>query len=534
MLEVGKNKGDDLKKKTFLWICIYTLLPLLLNFFYTQHSQLVKKFANVFVDWAALLLPLFIFPKAAKRYMWIFFLLYPLYWVNICHGILFGGSLSSISFQTVFDSNPAEILDFIGNFFNVDILLATLLLFVSGLYILLKKAAPLELNRRARLIGLIVCALFFVIMFYQALRPKYRILPVKMVTEYLTYRNDLRRIIEIKNSRSIEPFADIVSSVPADEPQTYVVVIGESVDRGHLNLYGYHRNTMPKLTSYADELYIFRNVYSPHSHTLSSLRKVLTFAHDEELTDAYDRGSIINYFNDAGFKTFWLSNQYSMGDNDNVIAVYGEDAKRVEFTNTMNWQEMESEYDEVLLPLVEKALQDKAERKIVFVHLMGSHGRYENRYPKHFRRFYDYETARQKKVCHYDNSIVYTDYVLNKIIKQLRKTGQYAYLLYFSDHGEDVYDRDDSCFCHSEDIASRHMFEIPFILWLSERYKRLNPALAERLPDYAGRLFNTQNLIHSLPTLSGLDNPDIKPELNLFAPEYDVGKVKRPPIKKHR
>lgn len=519
-------------KKTLIWISLYILLPLVLNFYYTQHSQVIKKFANIFVDWAALMLPVFIFPQKAKKYLSILFVFYPLYWINICHGILFGGGLSSISFQTLFDSNLPETIDFIKNFFNIQIFWATILLFIPGIYILFRKVRPLELSSKMKLIGTVVCSVFFIIMGYQALKPKYRILPLKIITEYFTYRNDLQKIIEIKNSRSIAPFDNISSSVSSEEPQTYIVVIGESVDRKHMNLYGYYRNTTPKLTSYANELYIFKNIYSPNSHTLSSLRKILTFAHDDNISPAYEKGSLINYFNDAGFKTFWLSNQYSMGDNDNVIAVLGEDAERVEFTNTMNWQEMESEYDEVLLPFVEKAIQDKAKKKIVFVHLMGSHGRYENRYPKHFRKFYEYETDRQKKVCQYDNSIVYTDYILNKIIKMLRKKNEYSYLLYLSDHGEDVYDNDKSCFCHAENVGSPHMFEIPFVLWLSERYKKLNPQMVRKLPSYTNRLFNTQHLIHSLPTLSGLNSPDINHKLNLFSPQYDKTKVSMPPIKK--
>ena len=104
--------------------------------------------------------------------------------------------------------------------------------------------------------------------------------------------------------------------------------------------------------------------------------------------------------------------------------------------------------------------------------------------------------------------------------------------IHLSDHGEDVYDNDKSCFCHAENVGSPHMFEIPFVLWLSERYKKLNPQMVRKLPSYTNRLFNTQHLIHSLPTLSGLNSPDINHKLNLFSPQYDKTKVSMPPIKK--
>lgn len=509
------------KHKEIIWAGLYIIIPLVLNFAFTQHSQIHKKFANIFVEWFALMLPVFIFPGAIKRYLWLLLILYPIYWINICHGILFGGAVSSISFQTIFDSNLAETLDFIKGYINWKIFAVTLVLFLPAIIILPKHFRHAQFSSHHRRNWIIFCSIMMVVLGYQALRPKYRFTPIKMATEYFTYCQDLERMIEIKNSRQIKPFKNIVSTLSADEPETYIVVIGESVDREHLQLYGYHRETTPNFSSYKEDLLIFNKINSPHSYTLGSLRKVLTFAHDDNLDPAHNSGSIINFFNDAGYKTFWLSNQYSMGDNDNIVAVYAQDAKEVEFSNTMNWQEMESKYDDVLLPSIQKAIKDPAHKKIIFVHLMGSHGRYENRYPNSFNKFNKYDTLRQRKVNRYDNSILYTDDLLDKIIKQLRKADANSYMLYFSDHGEDVYDRDDSCFCHSEDISSRHMFDIPFVLWLSDKYKALHPGLVKKLPGYVNRPFSTQHLIHSLPSLSGLSQPNLKPEHNLFSPRYN-------------
>lgn len=518
--------------KEIVWAGLYIAIPLILNFIFTQHSQVHKKFANIFVEWFVLLLPVFIFPKAIKKYLWLLFTIYPIYWININHGILFGGAISSFSFQTIFDSNLSEAIDFVKSFMNGKIAFASVLLFAPAIVILSRAFQPVEFSGHIRRNWIVFCSMMLLVMSYQAIKPKYRFTPLKMLTEYVTYRNDLERMIEIQNHRKIEPFENIISTLPAKEPETYIVVIGESVDRKHLKLYGYSRETTPKLSSYSDELLIFNKVNSPHSYTLGSLRKVLTFAHDNNLEPSYNKGSIINFFKDAGYKTFWLSNQYSMGDNDNIIAVYGKDAKVVEFANTMNWQEMESEYDDILLPYIQKAIDDKALKKIIFVHLMGSHGRYENRYPRTFNKFDEYKTSRQKKVNRYDNSIRYTDYILNKIIKQLRQADTNSYMLYFSDHGEDVYDRDDSCFCHSEDISSNNMFEIPFVLWLSDKYKELHPKLVRELPKYVDRPFSTQHLVHSLPTLSGLKEPSIEAKHNLFSPQYDPLQNPLPLIKK--
>ena len=78
-----------------------------------------------------------------------------------------------------------------------------------------------------------------------------------------------------RQSLSLAPVA-FLDGDPA-MPRTYVFIVGESANRNHFSLYGYKRNTTPRLEAMRDELVIFDDVISPDTHTIPSLRKVLLF-----------------------------------------------------------------------------------------------------------------------------------------------------------------------------------------------------------------------------------------------------------------
>src|SRR5690606_27867611 len=133
-------------------------------------------------------------------------------------------------------------------------------------------------------------------------------------------------------------------------------------------------------------------------------------------------------------------------------------------------------YDEVILPKFKDIIDEKVAKKIVFVHLEGSHISYHKKYPEKYNYFKDqpktkFSTPEAYKIINeYDNSIRYNDYVVSEIIDKVKFTNKNSYVLYFSDHGEEVYSEHEY-FGHVETIGSNAMFEIPFILWVSDKYK---------------------------------------------------------------
>lgn len=99
-----------------------------------------------------------------------------------------------------------------------------------------------------------------------------------------------------------------------------------------------------------------------------------------------------------------------------------------------------------MLPSIREIIQQSDSNLLIVLHTYGSHYDYRKRYPQEFARYTpDLISAINKNnrsimVNAYDNSVYYTDYVLDEIIKVLEGTQACTALFYSSDHGEDMMD----------------------------------------------------------------------------------------------
>lgn len=148
-----------------------------------------------------------------------------------------------------------------------------------------------------------------------------------------------------------------------------------------------------------------------------------------------------------------------------------------------------------------QVLKEKKSRKIIFIHLLGSHTVYEKRYPEKFNVFNNKNASHKNSLINsYDNSILYTDFILNEIINPLKNKNITSFLLYFSDHGEEIYESVDF-FGHTNDIGSKNMYEIPYVLWLSSKKKK---QITYNLKPLLNRKIINDNLIYSIADLSNI------------------------------
>ena len=185
-----------------------------------------------------------------------------------------------------------------------------------------------------------------------------------------------------------------------------------------------------------------------------------------------------------GFFTTLLSNQARYGEFDSLISAYASEADNLKFLNnhsySMNYQDS---FDELLLPHFEAALADPAPRKLIVLHLYGSHPDFDKRYPKAMGKFAD----------HYDNSIYYTDALLGRILDITRQQPGLSALMYISDHGLNLGD----CPNVIGHIDFTPSFQVPFLVWTNAAWRQAFPGkqaalMAVRdLPVHAGDLFDT-------------------------------------------
>ncbi len=294
--------------------------------------------------------------------------------------------------------------------------------------------------------------------------------------------------------------------------ETFVIVIGESHTRHKMSLYDYDRPTNPKLEAIKKELVVFDKVISPSTNTLKSLERALTLSNYED-SIAIHKGSIIQLFNSVGFKTFWLSNQRPLGIEESLLTKIASSADESVFIN-MATTNLSTPFDADLLAPFDNAINDPYPKKIIFLHLLGNHIDYQKRYPEQFEVFKTLGDKYQEiedVIDAYDNATIYNDFILSDIISKLKSRSEESFLLYFSDHGEEVYQTQDS-YGHFEDDTSKPMYDIPFVLWQSEEFKKNRPI---RFRPY--RKYMTDDLIHSVGHLANIKFDAYEAERSVFS-----------------
>lgn len=253
--------------------------------------------------------------------------------------------------------------------------------------------------------------------------------------------------------------------------QTCILVIGESVDRNHMGIYGYERQTTPHFHQIKNELAVFKNVKTAYGLTNMAIKSICRLD-----IPGQKHYTFIDFFKDAGFKTFWLSNQIGADIFDNYVLYLGRSCDESIFISDKKPFD-HTPFDIELLEPLKKALAGKSEKKLIVLHLLGSHFPMELRYPANFSKFRCSEslpdTKKNRNTCYYDNSILYTDHVLNKIIELLKERDENICFLYISDHGQEI--------CGDEKYESTTRggagtYEIPFVVWVSDKYRRKNAA----------------------------------------------------------
>lgn len=415
--------------------------------------------------------------------------------VQLAHYHLFHDHIKASTFFIIFDSNFAETSEFLSMYIDFTIVLIFLLLFTGAflsIFFRFKNSAS-KLNLRLKLIYL---SIIFVSLLNNNIRGN--TFPYTVFSAFKEYKSEKNTFDQITQNKFGGDFSQ-VTHTSRSEDEIYLLILGESTTRSHMQLYNYYRDTNPKLSARKENLMIYKDVVSPHTHTYTSLLKVLTLA-SNEFPDKKYSGSIIQLFNKAGFKTYWLSNQIPMGIYDTNTTIISKSSDQQIFVNTG-----EKSLDNMILNPLEKILKQKNKKKFIVIHLMGTHGEYAERYPKSFERFnskpktkFNHERA-YKIINAYDNAILYNDFIINEIITKIERTNSKSYALYISDHGEDVFETMDAA-AHTESKGSKPMYDIPFIFWRSEKFK-----LGEKRYVYdVDRKYSTENLLYTLSDLASV------------------------------
>lgn len=237
------------------------------------------------------------------------------------------------------------------------------------------------------------------------------------------------RFIKTSNKDTSSSWSDVKSGT--NSPALLIIGLGESLRADHLGIYGYKRKTTPLLQAMKDEgdLYIYKHAYSGGPNTWTSVPSMFTkFGVHPELSK-----SIINLAKDAGYETYWLSNQTKANEWDFSVSAIALQANNIYFSTNEDIKSIK--YDDVLISKLFDVLKSRKpeEKTLIVLHFYGSHMSFNDRYPSKYTKYSEGRSKLEKDIDQYDNSILYTDYVLANIFKISKQyKGRFVY---FSDHG---------------------------------------------------------------------------------------------------
>ncbi|MEG0517849.1 MAG: lipid A phosphoethanolamine transferase [Bacteroidales bacterium] len=307
--------------------------------------------------------------------------------------------------------------------------------------------------------------------------------------------------------------------------EIYVLILGETARASNWHIYGYPRNTTPHLDTLTN-LIKYRDVLTQSNTTHKIVPMVFSPADADNFDLIYRCKSLVTAFKEVGFKTVFLSNQsYNKSFTENYYnaADIKYNIKKV----TVNT------YDHQLLPLFNKIIeQDTTSNMFIILHLYGSHFNYHQRYAKEFQQFVPDEAKmisqkyQNELINSFDNSILSTDDFITRVISKIHEQGCQSSVLYLSDHGEDMRDDKRGRFLHASPIPTYYQLHIPYLIWMSEKYKELNAEKFAQTSIHSNYPISNNTVFHTMLDLASIHTKYLDSTLSVSSP-----KLKRTPRK---
>lgn len=471
------------------------------------------------------MIPILVFPQYVKKIsagigtlLWLFAL------PGFGYFLIYGQELTQSLMFIIFESNQSESAEYVQNYLSIKLVLGYIVFTLIPLLIWTQIKPYTNDRKPAYISSAVIAVLIFMTPVSRAIEygdidAAYKNMnrhlsaapPWQLGFGYSNYQRELDEVEKQLLSLDRIPKLNNLKETPKNLPTTVVLVIGESTTRVHMGLYGYQRDTTPKLSSIKNELNVFNNVFASRPNTIESLEQVLTFA-DQEHPDLYKTTpSLIAIMKQAGYKTYWITNQQTLTKRNTMLTTFAKQADEQIFLNNARRQNAYSLDDKVLAPY-SKTLLKQDEKKLIVVHLLGTHMKYAYRYPESYDHFKDAsglssavssDAGKVELINSYDNAVLYNDFIVYELINRLKNSNHknsQSLLVYFSDHGEDIYDTAPYDFKgRNEGAPTYPMYAVPFIVWHSDNWqeaaKLANPNIQNRQYDNADFIYTWSDLI---------------------------------------
>lgn len=429
----------------------------------------------------------------------------------VCHNTLHIGFTKDLV-SIIMGTNPAESLEFANTFLSVEVFL----LFVGVL--------------------LILCTIFYFRYSINKVGSKLTylgifVLLVGTTAIYLkksqnwegVYLYKIKTLFSYSAPRDLKQYLQNPSIEKVNEgPKNIVMVIGESFSKHHSSLYGYEKNTNPTLSKLREDslLFVFENIKSAELTTILSFQCLMSTYRPEfkQNVNWYECVTFPEIISKTNYNSIWISNQSRDGMFDNVISKYAELCDTSIWVGNKFAGIKKTDLDELVLEKIKDIEKYLSKNNIFIIHLMGSHYAFKSRYPEKYDVFKpnvyeDYKEHQRSTLAEYDNSILYNDYVVSEICKSFEN--EETIILYFSDHGLDVYNSDVNYVGHPRSIDSLSVAagrDIPFMIYASPQYQKNFPDKMHQIKTTLSKSFRTDDVLYTIMDIMGVkfaDNDDV-------------------------
>ncbi len=293
------------------------------------------------------------------------------------------------------------------------------------------------------------------------------------------------------------------ATIKDNQKSVVILVIGESARSQNFSLYGYNKNTNPILSKTPNLFHL--NATSCATYTTAGVKCILEHTNTDDLNEL-----LPNYLYRNNVEVIWKTTNWG----EPPIHIKNYENRDVLMPNCKGDG---CNYDEVLLTgLKEEILASKQNKILIVLHTSTSHGpEYSKKYPPQFETFKPVCNSVELGNCShtdlinaYDNTIVYTDYILSKVIEDLKQLKEYkSAMIFVSDHGESLGEK--NLYMHGMplSIAPKEQYDIPFIVWLSDNSsKQLKP----------NKVVSQNHVFHSVLNFLNIQSPVYNEDMNIF------------------
>ena len=316
-----------------------------------------------------------------------------------------------------------------------------------------------------------------------------------------------------------------------------ILVIGESYSKYHCQLYDYEIKNTPYLMKQKElgNLFVFSNVITPYNLTSFAIKNMLSTNDLSKGQKWTDYPLFPSIFKKAGYKVYFWDNQMDKlkgGASDFSLngIIHNSKISNISYDYTNDRKYV---YDEGLIESFKQSYKGMG-KNLIIIHLMGQHIVTSERYPHDsFEKFTsqninkkNLSQKQRQTIAEYENATLYNDYILNSIIEYFKNHN--SILIYLSDHGEEVYDYRNVIGRTHEKMktkqALKYQYEIPFMIWCSEEYKRTNGDILNQIKNSSNTPYMSDKLPHLLFHIANIRTDYYQPKSDILSPTYKFQK----------